>query len=213
MAIQQLQFGGGETGKARNRASLLEGLFARRSISPKRLIEPGPDTDEIRQIVAAALTAPDHCGLRPWRFIHIAGSSRAHLGEVFAAIKARRDADASPEQLERERDRACGVPAMIAIVARLTPDHPRVRVCEQHASVGAAIQNMLLCAHALGYGAKMVSGHKVLDPQLTAALGVQSVEQLFGFVCLGTPIQPASPRTRPSVDDHLSFWRASSRRT
>lgn len=186
--------------------SLLGGLFSRRSISSKWLIEPGPDRDEIRQIVAAALTAPDHCRLRPWRFIHITGSSRIHLGEIFAAIKARREPKTSPELLERERDRARCVPVMIAVVAKLTFNHPRVQIREQHASVGAAIQNMLLCSHALGYGAKMVSGRKILDPQLADELGVRAEEQLFGFICLGTPGRTASPKTPPDIDDHLDEW-------
>ena len=186
--------------------TLLEGLFSRRSVSPKRMVGPGPDEGELRQIVAAAVTAPDHCALRPWRFIHIHSDALGLLGDVFAEIKARRDPTCSAEALERERARAHAAPVLIAVVARVTVGHPRVRVCEQFMSAGAAMQNMLLCAHALGYGAKIVSGLKVLDPQLAHALNIAADEQLAGFVCLGTQAHAPRKAARPDIDDHLTVW-------
>ncbi len=188
--------------------SLMDGLFSRYSISPKRLGEPGPSDTEIHQIVSAALTAPDHCALKPWRFIHIPQSEMRVLGDVFASIKARRDPMASPQALQRERDRAAATPGLIAIVARLRTSHPRVPVYEQYVSIGAAIQNMLLCVHGLGYGAKMVSGLKLQDPAMAEALNVGPWERLIGFLCIGTQINPQKRRRRPDIADHLSTWRA-----
>ena len=188
--------------------SLLDGLFNRYSISPKRLAEPGPSDDEIRHIVSAALTAPDHCALKPWRYIQIPQSEMPALGDVFANIKARRDPMAGAAAVERERDRAAAAPGLIAIVARLRTSHPRVPVYEQYVSIGAAIQNMLLCAHGLGYGAKLVSGLKLQDPALVEALGVGPWERLIGFICMGTQTGPQKPRKRPDVSDHLTRWKA-----
>lgn len=187
---------------------LLDGLFSRHSISPKRLGEPGPSDMEIRQIVSAALTAPDHCALKPWRFIHIPQSEMAALGDVFASIKARRDPMASSEAIQRERDRAAATPGLIAIVARLRTSHPRVPVYEQYVSIGAAIQNMLLCVHGLGYGAKMVSGLKLQDPAMVEALNVGPWERLIGFLCIGTQTGLQKRRKRPAVADHLTTWKA-----
>lgn len=188
--------------------SLLDGLFSRYSISPKRLGEPGPNDAEIRQIVSAALTAPDHCALKPWRFIHIPQSEMPVLGDLFASIKARRDPMASLEAIQRERDRAAATPGLIAIVARLRTSHPRVPVYEQYVSIGAAIQNMLLCVHGLGYGAKMVSGLKLQDPAMAKALNVGPWERLIGFLCIGTQSGPQKRRKRPDIADHLSTWKA-----
>lgn len=188
--------------------SLLDGLFSRYSISPKRLGDPGPSDTEIRQIVSAALTAPDHCALKPWRFIHIPKSEMQALGDVFAGIKARRDPMAGPEAIQRERDRAAATPGLIAIVARLRTSHPRVPVYEQYVSIGAAIQNMLLSVHGLGYGAKMVSGLKLQDPAMVEALNVGPWERLIGFLCIGTQCGPQKRRKRPNVTDHLTTWKA-----
>lgn len=185
---------------------IIASLLSRRSVSSKNLVEPGPNRTEIRQIIAAALTATDHCALRPWQFLSISGTALERLGDVFVAIKKRREPGASEAVLEQERLRAQRAPVLIAVIAKITPNHPRVPVYEQHASVGAAIQNMLLSAHALGYGAKMVSGRKVSEPELITALGLQSHEQLFGFICLGTPMRFTTAKARPNIDDHLDAW-------
>lgn len=184
----------------------LQTLIGRQSIAPKRLKAPGPTLDEIRTMIAAAVTAPDHRNLRPWRFILIADEAREALAELFHAAKARAHPGASSEELERERARAFNAPALLAVVACLRRDEPRVEERDQYASIGAAIQNVLLCAHAIGYGAIMLSGRKTRDSGLVRALGLAGQEELMGFVCIGTAAEmPRKPR--PAVGEHLSIWR------
>ncbi len=185
---------------------LVDALLSRRSVHPRHLVDPGPDRTAIRQIIAAAVTAADHGQLRPWRFIVVAGESRESLAEVFIEIKQRRNMHLSSAELEQERARARSVPLLIAVVSRIVVDHPLVPVSEQHASVGGAIQNMLLCAHGLGFGAKMVSGRKVRDSQLAREFKLAPRESLFGFVCIGTAVPGASRKPRAPVSDVLSYW-------
>ena len=63
----------------------LAALASRFSVGPKHLAEPGPTPEELAQAASMALRAPDHGGLRPFRFVHIAASQRAALGELFAS--------------------------------------------------------------------------------------------------------------------------------
>ena len=51
--------------------STLDTLLNRNS--HPRLTEPGPDADQLQTILQAALRAPDHGRLRPWRFVVISG--------------------------------------------------------------------------------------------------------------------------------------------
>ncbi len=125
---------------------------------------------------------------------------------MFVQLKLNQKPDLSQFERDREKNRACAVPTLIAVVAKCTQAHPQVPVREQHASVGAAIQNMLLCAHGLGFGAKMVSGRKADDLELAAALGLTANEQLFGFVCIGTIGSDQRNTARPNVADHLTIW-------
>lgn len=190
-----------------SRSLLLDAILARRSVHPKRLINPGPDAAAIQQIAESAATATDHCGLRPWRLLAITGNSRATLGEVFAKIKLQRQPEVTFAELERERDRARAVPVLLAIISRPTAGHPIVPIVEQYACMGAAIQNILLCADSLGFGAKMVSGRKVRDPRMAYALNISAEEAVFGFVCLGTTHPDAPIKTRTSIPDTLTYWK------
>ena len=189
------------------RRQFLELILSRQSVSPKRLGPPGPTYDEVAMMVSAAVTAPDHGALRPWRFILIELDSRSALADLFQQAKARLSPGATPEELERERQRALRAPTLLAVVARLQRHEPRVEERDQYASIGAAIQNILLVAHALGYGAIMLSGRKTRDPQLVSALGLSGQEELMGFICIGTPTTSISRKCRPNVSDHLTVWR------
>ena len=56
-------------------------LLSRRSIS--KLTNPHPSKDEMNDVYQAALRAPDHSWLRPWRFIEVIGEGRKKLGQAF----------------------------------------------------------------------------------------------------------------------------------
>ncbi len=180
-------------------------ICSRHSISPKLLAPPGPDEVEIEMMIRAAVSAPDHGRLRPWRFIRIANSGRDALGELFAEAQRRKNPDCTEAELERERDRAARAPVLLAAIARINRgcDIPER---EQLISVGAAIQNILLVAHALGYGTRIVSGAKTRDRDLCSALGLAAAEELVGFVCIGSATRSAKPARRPSPLEHLSSW-------
>lgn len=161
-------------------------------------------------MIAAAVAAPDHECLRPWRFLEISGTAREALADVFAEAKRLRSPGGAAEEVERERARARRAPVTLAVIARLTRDLPKVPVREQYVSVGAAIQNILLSAHAMGFGAKTLSGAKVHDPYLCKALGIRPEEELLCFICLGTPSDAPKQRPRAAVADHLAKWTGAS---
>ena len=54
-------------------------------------------------------------------------------------------------------------------------------------SLAAAVQSLLLAAHALGVGAIWRTGELCYQSALARGLGLAGNEQLLGFVYLGTP--------------------------
>ena len=197
---------GDDSGTGSRRPELIDFILGRQSVSPKRLIPPGPTDAEIRTMIAAAVTAPDHCGLRPWRFLRIAEAARQSLAALFVEAKRRRVPDADADVFERERDKALRAPVLIAVCARIDPDNPKVPPGEQFASVGAAVQNVLLAAHALGYAGIMLSGEKTRDPLIRDGFGLGDDEALVGFISLGSAAAAAPRKPRPDPDDHLQVW-------
>jgi nitroreductase len=112
--------------------AILEVLRARRSVAPKRLIAPGPSPEALAAIIAAGLTAPDHCLLRPWYYVRIPDAKRAELGRLFAEEKRQHQPGASQDDVEKERARAFNAPTLVAVLLEIATDHAKVPVHEQY---------------------------------------------------------------------------------
>lgn len=169
-------------------------LFARRSIP--RLVDPGPDEDEMRLLLSAAIAAPDHGEARPWRFVVFRGEQRQRFGAVLeAAARARASEDGielDDERADKERRRFLRAPVVVAVVCRMQAR--RVRQDEQRDAVAAATQNLLLAATARGWGSVWRTGDAAVSPMVRSALGLAPDDAIVAFVYLGTvPADGALP--------------------
>lgn len=176
-------------------ADLLAALADRHSVGPKYLAEPAPGDDEIARAVAIALRAPDHAGLRPFRFVQVGSDQRHALAALFA--EGARLRGQSPGEIERARERAHNGPALVALVVRLREGVADVPPREQWASAGAALMNFLNAMHLMGYGAKTLSGASVDDAPVRDAFCREGEALLCWIVC-GTPRE--RPRSRDAAD-------------
>ncbi len=161
-------------------------------------------------MIAAALRAPDHGGLHPWRLIEFGADVRQALADLFEAEKLERDPLASPEDCARAREHATKPPQLLAFV--VSPKQGVVPAAEQWLGAGAALGNLLNAAHMQGYGAIILSGDRVFSRLVRSALDVGSSEHLAGFVALGTIGR--APPAAPAAEPHrlLSAWQPSGRR-
>jgi len=184
----------------------LEAVLTRQSVAPAFLKEPGPDDAALERILAAGACAPDHGRLRPWRFIVIRGQARERLGEVFVEALARRQPDAPETAIEQERTRPLRAPLLIAVAARVAPQHPKIPEIEQILSAAAAAQSILIAAHAEGFGAKWLTGANAYDDLVKRALGLAPDDRLLGFIHVGTV--DGAPPAVPHADarEHTVEW-------
>jgi nitroreductase len=180
-------------------------LIARRSVSPKRLAEPGPDGDQIDLMIQAAMCAPDHGGLHPWRIIEFRQPQRSALADLFELEKRRRDPLAPVTDLRRAREHATRSPVLVAFV--VSPNwRSRVPVLEQWLAAGAALGNFMNAAHQLGFGAIVLSGERCFDRELTSALLLRGSESLAGFISIGTAVDEPPPRRQVQPGQVWSRW-------
>lgn len=184
----------------------LDDIVRRRSVSPRRFIEPGPNPEQIKTMIDAACAAPDHRRLRPWRFLLIRNDQRTKLADLFEAAARERHGTLNNTQTERAREKAFNGACLIAVVGVIRDDVPDVPLHEQWVSVGAAVQNILLTATSFGFGSMVVSGDKVTTRALQKGLGLSAIEQLLGFVAVGTVSKLPPVPERPTVEDVLSVW-------
>lgn len=174
-------------------------------ISNPVLTEPGPNKEQLDWIFQAALRAPDHARLRPWRFLTIAGESRNALGELYAQAALEDQPDLAPEAIERFKGLPLRAPVLVALICK-TQEHPKVPLIEQQLSLGAAAQNILNAAYAQGLGAIWRTGAVSFHPSVAKGLGLAENEQLLGFIYLGTPSGPKKKIEVLALEDFVSEW-------
>lgn len=179
-------------------------ITSRQNISPKRLIEPGPNVEQMESIFRAVAAAPDHGLLTPWRFVLVPLDKRVALAEVFALALVDRDPGATLEQIEAARDKAHRAPFLALAVARLGPCETNIPVLERMVSVGAAIQNMLLSSYSLGFGSGLTSGQAMKSNRMRDLFELNEGEEAVCFVNIGTVSKRKMPRIRPSSNAFVS---------
>ena len=179
-------------------------ITSRQNISPKRLVEPGPNVFQLDQIFRSAASAPDHGQVRPWRFVIVPQDKRALLAEVFALALVDRDPGATLEQIETAREKAHRAPVLMLVVARLGACEPPIPALERMVSVGAAVQNMLLMAHGQGFGSSLTSGQAMQSPRMRQLFGLTEGEEAVCFLNIGTVSKRKTQRLHPEASSFVS---------
>ncbi|UVE19000.1 nitroreductase family protein [Pseudomonas sp. LS44] len=181
----------------------LDALLNRVSLA--RLQAPAPNSEQRDVMFRAALRAPDHGYLRPWRFLSIEGDARNRLGELFAAALLKKNPQATPEALSKARSMPLRAPLLVVVIASVQRNH-KIPVEEQVLSAGCAAHGILLAAYAQGFGAMWRTGEMSHDPHVAAGLGLEAHEQMVGFIYLGSV--EGERRSPPELNpaDFVSNW-------
>ncbi len=188
-------------------SELLDLLALRYSVGPKHLAPPAPSAAQWARAADLALRAPDHGGLRPFRFVVVDDRQRGALAELFAMGAHQRGQTC--EEIERARERASNGPGLVALIARIRVDVPEVPPHEQWLCVGAALMNFLNALHLMGFCAKALSGASVSDPTVHQAF-CRPDERLANWVIAGSPTRATHPKGLALLgggsDDLLQAW-------
>lgn len=175
--------------------SALDLLLSRTSHA--RLVEPGPDAEQLETMLRVAMRAPDHGRLRPWRFVVVTGERRAALGECFQqSLELRGVTDSA--QLQKAVNAPLRAPVVIAGLLHAIA-HDKVPRDEQGHAVAAALHAAQLAADSLGFGTVWRTGGYATDPHVIEALGGAPEDQVIGFLYVGTREGPG----KPVVDEPL----------
>lgn len=195
---------------------LLEGLCTTRAIRRYR-DEPVPD-EVLRAVLFAATRAPSGSNRQPFRFIVLTDGPRAVAAKRLVGEAARRIWGA--KRSGDGYDRGTGVDStspkarMAATMHRYVEEFEYVPVLvlpclaryreptpTEGASIYPACQNLLLAAHALGYGGVMMMWHALVDRELREVLGIPGDVFLAATITLGRPVGRHGPvRRRPLAE-------------
>ena len=173
-------------------------LKFRRSVPPQFLSAPGPDEDQLREILTVAARVPDHGKLAPWRFIVFAGAAKEKAAGIVADVFKERNPQADEEKVAFERKRLLHAPVVIAVVSRARK-HEKIPEWEQELSAGAVCMNMLIAAEALGFNGSWLTNWFAFDRKVLDAFGLEPDERIAGFVHLGKADGRPADRERPDL--------------
>ncbi|WP_151669305.1 nitroreductase family protein [Nitrincola schmidtii] len=165
---------------------------------------PAPTADQLDIMYRAALRAPDHGGMRPYRFLQIEGEGRQKLGQVFVEAAQQSGDPLTEAELEKLQNAPLRAPTIVVVIATLQP-HPKVPEIEQQLSAGCAAHGLVLAAFAQGVDAIWRSGKMAFNGWVNQRLGLEANEQIVGFIYLGKArkhkIVPC-----PAVGEFVQLW-------
>ena len=189
----------------------LDAIATRRSV--RRFAPRAVPPNLLRELIVAAVAAPAPHHSRPWRFVEVGREARSRLSDAMAAAW-RADAasdglsDARIESaLARSRKQVAGAPLLLLACLETEGAHDwgddRRRAAERDMyvqSLGAALQNLLLAAHARGLGGYLKGAPLFCQAAVAEALALPDGWQPAFLVLLGYPARgakapaPAGPR-------------------
>ncbi len=155
----------------------------------KRLAQPGPTAQELERLLEAAARAPDHGRLKPWRFLQVDGAARESFANAVAEARRDQIPAFTDEQMELEREKVRRSPSILIAACAVRKDIPKVPEIEQVIAVGAAVENLLLAANALGYGVMWKTGPAAYSAKVKAAVGLHADDHIVAILHLGTSVK------------------------
>jgi nitroreductase len=189
-----------------DRSSLLSYLETRRSCRPRDLVEPGPDSAQLRKILQIAARTPDHGKLFPWRFVHVAKGRREAFAEMLqSAYRSGKSETPARLEIEAVQRFATQAPELVVLLSSPIQGH-KIPVFEQELSSGAVAMNLLHAASAMGFGGGWVTGWAAYSPAVLEALGGRPPERVAGFFFLGAGSVELEERPRPVLEDVVREW-------
>lgn len=196
--------------------SVLHEIEARRSIrSYQSRSLPRPVLEEILE---AARLAPSSQNRQPWKFVVFGGEQKARFLDAMAVGLERESRGDSLRPLSAGRiagaQRTLEIMRQASVVvAVVNPEggepfdavggEAHVAELLDTVSVGAAVENMLLQAQALGVGSLWIGFTFFAYPELTAALGWPG--QLLSAVALGYADEAPAPRPRKALEEIVEY--------
>lgn len=180
-------------------------LATRRSGKPRDMVAPGPDADQLREMLTIAARTPDHGKLAPWRFVIVKSDRREALAQLLVdAYRAERP-EAGRLEIEAMQQFAHQAPTLVVVLSS-PKESSKIPLWEQQLSAGAVAMNLLHAVHAMGFVGGWLTGWPAYSDAVRDAFGA-TPERIAGFVFIGSPSRDLEERPRPDMDAIVSSWR------
>lgn len=191
-----------------------DAIIGRRSV--RNFLPEDVAQEDILKMISLATRAPSAGNRRMWHFVVIKNRSLKQKMRDIVVAEIERLAQVNgvdPGTLQGSIFNATlFVDAPVAIAVLTEPYRSRIdelllgaglgeaevdrlRCRPDLQSISAAIQNLMLAAHEMGYGTCWMVGPMVARPALEQLLEVKAPRSLAAIIALGKPERPVAPRS------------------
>lgn len=153
--------------------------------SSKKFGSRAPDAQQLENILKAALRAPDHGRLKPYRFVIIDQAAQTRFKQHLLAAAA--ELNLNEEAFKKAENLSQRAPLVIGVVAKLDDSIAKVPEWEQLLTAGCATYAMQLAANAQGFDTCWITGKWVEGSALRAAFGCQAQDKIVALLMIGAP--------------------------
>ena len=178
---------------------------SRRSISVKNIKYPGPNENQIMEILKNGFRVPDHGKLEPWRIVLITDDSKKSYISIME--KRGKEINIDPLKIEKCKNNLSKTPLIITVICSPFND-AKIPEIEQILSCGALCLNILNNFLANGWGANWLTGWMANDKELgELAFNNSKNEFVAGYIYVGSFDVSNPDRPRPNLDKKISYFR------
>lgn len=170
----------------------LELLTSRRS--EKKLTAPAPNQAQLARLFEAALHAPDHGKLNPYRFIVIENEGLRKLEALLKSAVIELNLD--EKRLQKAEKITRQAPMIIGVVADLD-SQSNVPAWEQMLSAGCATYSIQLAANAMGFDNVWVTAPWIEGSELRAAFGCAPEDKVIALLLIGSSEDKVPREAKP----------------
>lgn len=182
------------------------------------------DMDDVKEMVRLAGLAPSVNNFQPWRYIAIL--NRALLNQMADIVAQKIESLPVTKSIAAKNVKSQvtwfstffkDAPVVLILVTRpyetvlesgveISHDEiNRIRNYPDIQSAGASIQNILLSAVDMGYGACWLSGAMFAREEIEKLLNIKAPEKMLAIVVIGKPRNENKPKEKPNLADSLEI--------
>jgi nitroreductase len=181
--------------------------------------------EDIREMVRLAGLAPSVNNFQPWRYIAITNRDLLHrlsdaVAEKIEKLPATRSMISAnvKKQVTWFSTFFADAPVLLVLVTRpyetvlenaVELSHDEINILRNYPdiqSAGASIQNILLAAVDMGYGACWMSGAMFARQEIEDMLNIKAPEKALAFVVIGRPKSEHKPKEKPNLAESMEIF-------
>lgn len=167
--------------------------------SEKKLTTPAPNSQQLEQLLQAAMHVPDHGKLMPYRFVVIQDNGLTKFEQLLKQAVVELKLDEKHQQ--KAEKLAQQSPMIIAVIAKIDPNIAKVPEWEQLITAGCAAYAIQLAANSMGFDNVWITGKWTQSECIRQALGCGKADQLVAFLRIGT-VAEKNLRESKQFDSH-----------